>query len=150
MASKVYVKPTDTQNLLHTESFHPPHTTRGILKSQLIRYKRISCTWDDYVQSARSLFHNLKSRGYSWSKMWTQLKLVWFGNSESKKKTENTKIFPIIVHYDNVGKQLAREYRQILQDSPLFENTKLIVAYKNHKKSKQNADSKQSQHCRNR
>ena len=56
IATKIYVKPTDTQNLLHTLSFHPPHTTKGILKSQLIRFKRISSSWEDYVEAARTLF----------------------------------------------------------------------------------------------
>ena len=50
IATKVYVKPTDTQNLLYTSSFHPPHnTTKGILRSQLIRYKRISSSYEDYL-----------------------------------------------------------------------------------------------------
>jgi len=36
LQSRVYFKPTDTHQLLHKDSFHPKHTTKGILKSQLI------------------------------------------------------------------------------------------------------------------
>jgi hypothetical protein len=36
LLTKVHFKPTDTHQLLHRGSFHPRHTTKGILKSQLI------------------------------------------------------------------------------------------------------------------
>ena len=35
--TKVFFKPTDSHALLHYSSFHPKHTFRGIVKSQLIR-----------------------------------------------------------------------------------------------------------------
>lgn len=136
LRTKIYVKPTDTQNLLHTKSFHPPHTTRGILKSQLIRYKRISSTWEDYVGAAKTLFHNLKSRGYSWVKMWDELKYIWFHYNEACKNNKNSNIkniFPIIINYDKIGRKLGLKYREILADSGLFQNSKLLLAYKNHK-----------------
>ena len=38
LVTKVYFKPTDTHALLHKASFHPQHTFRGIVKSQLIRF----------------------------------------------------------------------------------------------------------------
>ena len=38
--SKVYFKPTDSHQLLHTNSFHPRHTFPGIVKSQILRYHR--------------------------------------------------------------------------------------------------------------
>lgn len=40
--TKVYFKPTDTHALLHKHSYHPKHTFRGIVKSQIIRFHRIS------------------------------------------------------------------------------------------------------------
>jgi len=134
LATKIYVKPTDTQNLLHTQSFHPPHTTKGILKSQLIRYKRISSTWEDYVGAAKTLFQNLRGRGYSRGKMWEELKYIWFYYNDNTKKEANPNlIFPIIIHYDKIGKKLGQKYRDILTDSKLFPNNKFLLAYKNHK-----------------
>jgi hypothetical protein len=41
LKTRVYFKKTDTHQLLHTSSFHPKHTTKGILKSQLMRFKKI-------------------------------------------------------------------------------------------------------------
>ena len=137
LGTKIYVKPTDTQNLLHTKSFHPPHTTKGILKSQLIRYKRISSTWEDYIGAAKTLFQNLRGRGYSWGKMWDQLKYIWFFYNDNVVKSNdaktNSNLFPIIVHYDKIGRQLGQKYREILNDSNLFENSKFLLAYRSHR-----------------
>ena len=48
LKTKVYFKDTDTHQLLHKDSFHPRHTFNGIVKSQLIRFKRISSDKADY------------------------------------------------------------------------------------------------------
>jgi len=42
LCTRVFFKPTDTHQLLFGSSCHPRHTTKGILKSQILRYKRIS------------------------------------------------------------------------------------------------------------
>ncbi len=38
LGTRVYFKPTDTQALLHKSSYHPKHTFKGIIKSQLIKF----------------------------------------------------------------------------------------------------------------
>lgn len=135
IATKIYIKPTDTQNLLHTSSFHPPHTTKGILKSQLIRYKRISSSYEDYLQSAKSLFHTLKTRGYTLTRMWKQFKYVWYDYTDNSNKDNNktSNVFPIIINFDSVGRKLGEVYRDILSNTSTFNNHKLILAYKNHR-----------------
>ena len=60
-----YFKPTDSHQLLHKSSFHPRHTTRGILKSQLLRFKRLSSFRVHYNEACNTLFKVLRSRGYS-------------------------------------------------------------------------------------
>ena len=65
LATKVYFKPTDRHALLHRKSYHPQHTFRGLIKSQLIRFHRI-CTYPDDVEEATlTLFQALATRGYS-------------------------------------------------------------------------------------
>ena len=65
LGTRVYFKPTDTHALLHKSSYHPRHTYKGIIKSQLIRFRRI-CEAEADVQSAtRTLFQALKPTGYS-------------------------------------------------------------------------------------
>ena len=63
--TKVYFKPTDTHQLLHKASFHPKHTFRGILKSQIIRFKRISSQNSDFNEACSIVFKSLRTRGYS-------------------------------------------------------------------------------------
>jgi len=54
---KIFFKNTDTHQLLHASSHHPKHTTKGILKSQFIRFKRISSIRFDYDKSCSILFN---------------------------------------------------------------------------------------------
>lgn len=63
--TKIYFKPTDTHQLLHKASFHPKHTFRGILKSQIMRYYRICSQKSDFDAACSLVFKILKGRGYS-------------------------------------------------------------------------------------
>lgn len=63
--SKVYFKPTDTHQLLHKSSFHPKHTFKGILKSQIMRFYRICSQKSDFDAACSLVFKALRTRGYS-------------------------------------------------------------------------------------
>lgn len=65
MLTKVYFKTTDTHALLHKNSYHPKHTFKGIIKSQIIRFHRISSLQSDLQESIRTLFKSLRKRNYS-------------------------------------------------------------------------------------
>ena len=67
--TKVYTKPTDTHQLLETTSSHPKHTFKGIVKSQIMRYHRISTQVSDFDNSCSTLFKALKQRGYNGRKL---------------------------------------------------------------------------------
>ena len=62
---KVFFKPTDTHQLLHCKSFHPQHTFKGIVKSQIIRFYRNSSNKQNVNEACSVLFRPLKPRGYS-------------------------------------------------------------------------------------
>lgn len=133
LQTKVFIKPTDAQNLLHRTSFHPKHTFNGVLKSQLIRYKEISSTWELYVGACKRLFHNLKNRGYTLSLMWKQMKNIWYNNN-NKKPTEpknEKQIFPIVLKYSNTGRVLGKKYREIMGKHEIFNKYNKIIAYSN-------------------
>ena len=133
LQTRVYFKPTDTHQLLHTTSFHPKHTCRGILKSQLIRFKRISSSWNDYLNTARILFHSLKDRGYAWSHMWDMLKTVWFSvDQQNNSKVNPKEPLPIVLQYNSLGIKIAKKYRETLNKNIFFDKFQLINAYKNH------------------
>lgn len=63
--TKTFLKPTDTQELLHKKSFHPQHTFKGILKSQTLRYHRNSSNTTSLHNSILQLHSVLKTRGYT-------------------------------------------------------------------------------------
>lgn len=65
VSTKVYFKPTDSHALLHRSSYHPKHTFKGIIKSQIIRFYRISSKDSDLQESISTLFRSLGNRGYS-------------------------------------------------------------------------------------
>ena len=63
--TKVYFKPTDTHQLLHKMSFHPKHTFKGILKSQIMRFYRICSQKSDFNAACTVVFKALRTRGYA-------------------------------------------------------------------------------------
>lgn len=63
--SMVCFKPTDTHALLHKHSYHPRHTFRGIIKSQILRFHRICSLNSDFHQAVSILFSSLRKRHYS-------------------------------------------------------------------------------------
>lgn len=65
LATRVYFKSTDTHALLHKSSYHPKHTFKGIVKSQLIRFHRICTLEQDVEKATRILFKALQTRGYA-------------------------------------------------------------------------------------
>lgn len=156
LQTRTYFKPTDTHQLLHTESFHPRHTFNGLLKSQLIRFKRLSSTKNDYDGTCRTLFSFLINRGYTHSCMRKLQHDIWhnyidrlientnestISNNVTKATTttSNNKptMLPIIIDYCKAGTELAKEYKAILTQNSFTTNFKLVTAYTNSKNIKQ-------------
>jgi hypothetical protein len=136
LQTKIFFKTTDTHQLLHVASHHPSHTTKGILKSQLIRFKKISSCKNDYDSTCKILFKHLKNRGYSWSLMRKQQKDIWFNYQLTNEIVTNSQpntIIPIVNENNKISNTLSREFKNILRNDPLFENYKLITASKNPK-----------------
>ena len=65
LLTRIYFKDTDTHALLHKHSYHPKHTFAGIIKSQIIRFFRISSNHTLFNQATHTLFTVLRRRGYS-------------------------------------------------------------------------------------
>ena len=61
----MFFKPTDTHQPLLCKSFHPHHTFKGIVKSQIIRFQRNSSNKENFNEACSVLFSALKPRGYS-------------------------------------------------------------------------------------
>jgi hypothetical protein len=143
--TKVFFKSTDTHQLLHTSSNHPNPTFRSVLRSQFIRFKRISSSHSNYNQACRILFKTLTTRGYSKSafrklqREVLHLKPPIFDINDPsthlaapRMKKLNNSIFPIITHFDPINKKINHLIRRTLKDNPVFQDTRFISAFINH------------------
>lgn len=138
LLTKTYFKETDTHQLLHMSSFHPKHVFKGLIKSQLLRFKRLSSLKKDYDITCKILFSYLTSRGYNSTGLRKAQYKVWFENGETENSTKNkggntSEILPIVVDYCKVGTTLANNIKNILKDCDFLAGHKIITAYKNSK-----------------
>lgn len=128
---KVFFKTTDTHALLHKGSFHPRHTFRGIVKSQLLRFKRICTREEDFREAVGILFQALRGRGYSRP----FLKRCFKSFAEENKKVRGD-LIPLITTYSSSNKSLTWKLRKnfdlILGQKELSDSV-VIAAYKRNK-----------------
>lgn len=133
LQSKVYFKPTDTHQLLHTSSFHPPHTTAGVLKSQIIRFKRLSSFKSDFDNASNILFRALSKRGYNKRLLRKTKRDIWFNISKHKQTDKEKPLLPIVIPYSPISTRLIQAWKSILNKSPKFNKYRIIAAYSKHK-----------------
>lgn len=135
--TKVFFKHTDTHQLLHGKSAHPRHTIQGILKSQLIRFKRICNNFLDYSEACTELYEVLRHRGYSRTLYRTLRHAVWRSDYSTNKQVqntdmENTKVWPLINYYDPLSVKIAKQTREQVLTVPVVKRFRPINAYKIH------------------
>jgi hypothetical protein len=130
LLTKVFFKPTDTHQLLHKDSFHPRHTCLGVLKSQMLRFKRLSSTYDDYNQACKVLTDALAKRNYSRRLMRKYKNDTWNAiERTSRKKEKSALTLPIVVPFNALGTALGRSWRHIIADNATFNTTRIVTAY---------------------
>ena len=99
---------------------HPRHTFKGIVKSQFIRFKRISSSVYDYNEAASILIQVLRNRGYNHSFLRRVKRQIWryYDVSLNRKKPEEKEekqIIPVITHYDGFHARLNRRWAQLIR-----------------------------------
>uniref|UniRef100_A0A803JRB9 Reverse transcriptase domain-containing protein n=1 Tax=Xenopus tropicalis TaxID=8364 RepID=A0A803JRB9_XENTR len=62
--TSIYRKPTDKNNLLRPNSFHPQGLFRGLPKSQFMRIKRIASTNEVYEDESQKMVQKFVEKGY--------------------------------------------------------------------------------------
>ena len=135
LKTKVYFKPTDTHQLLHKNSFHPRHCCTGVLKSQFIRYKRISSDRQDYNESCTILWNVLRNRGYTYTMFWDLKEEIWRNYDGKIQKTvqEPDNIMPVVTYYDPINRRISEFAKTEIRNNPHFEDYRAVSAYKIHK-----------------
>jgi len=147
LQTRVYFKDTDTHQLLHRDSYHPKHTFRGLIRSQYIRFKRLSSTQQDYMNTCKILNMYLKNRGYTYTQLRKEMFDIWHNyvdqarggtvEGEGEREGNGGELFPIITEYGEEGKFFAHKFREILKNSDTFKDKNFITAYKNSRNLKQ-------------
>lgn len=138
LQTKVYFKPTDTHQLLHRTSFHPSHTFNSIIKSQFIRFKRISSTFLDYQEASSTLIRTLRKRGYSLPKLLKYKRHTWHNYTNSPDNIthkQHNEIIPVITFFDKHHSTLNQQWTRAIRINPIFKNQdiRILAAYKKHK-----------------
>jgi hypothetical protein len=142
LQTKIYFKPTDSHQLLHTLSYHPSHVFNSILYSQLLRFKRITSFKDNFSLTCSFLFPFLKKRGYSKHTFKKLKRKVWYNqNKDDNKETDNIKedtkseldgeILPFVIDFCPIGHALSQAHRKTLSKFPLTVNCKVINSFNN-------------------
>lgn len=133
LQTRVYFKPTDTHQLLHTASFHPKHTTAGIVKSQLLRFKRLSSTFEDYEATCQVLFKALSTRGYNVKSLQKAKRDIWpyrgFQPVDTPAVRTQTKMIPIVIKYNQFANKFLRIWRGIIADNESLGDFRVVAAY---------------------
>ncbi|KAF7641768.1 hypothetical protein LDENG_00272580 [Lucifuga dentata] len=129
--SKVYFKDTDTHALLFKTSFHPQHTFKGLIKSQLLRFYKICTRQQDFWEAKQTLFQALKSRGYT--RAFLKKILNAFMNFNINK-LDSGKLIPFITTFSKTGVQLnthiKNNFNKFLKDTIHLQNYRVISAYR--------------------
>ena len=136
LRTKVYFKPTDTHQLLHSQSAHPKHTCQGVLKSQFIRFKRISSSQYDYLEACLALWEILQFRGYNRSTYRNLKRDIWLNYNTAPERNHNNvdkEILPVINYFDPIGAKFTRIAKEAIRQNEHFEKFKIVSAYKIHK-----------------
>lgn len=134
--TKVFFKPTDTHTLLHKHSFHPKHTFRGLIKSQLIRFHRICTDHKDFKDATAILFSALRSRGYA-RRFLRKIKSDTLHQLQHNITTvlpNSKQVIPLITTFSNSSVQLNNKIKQQFQTmaskhSPL-QHYRVISSYR--------------------
>lgn len=129
---KVHFKNTDTHALLHKDSFHPKHTFRGIVKSQLLRFKRICTREEHFKEAGKVLFKVLRKRGYSRPFLRHCLKTF-----QERKEKDHGNLIPLITTFSSMGRILNAKFKlnfqQTLKHRGIMPNSLVISAYRRNK-----------------
>lgn len=136
LKTKIYFKPTDTHQLLHFNSFHPPHVFRSIIKSQILRFFRLSSELSDFETTCKIFFSSIKEFGYSYHLFRSIKRAIKFNVNKNHKKRKNNnnthKMLPIILDYCPLSSKLANDYKNIIKTFPSFSLLRPITAFHNH------------------
>lgn len=130
--TKVFFKTTDTHALLHRSSFHPRHTFRGLVKSQLIRFRRICSVDAEFWVAVRILYRALTKRGYSRSFL-----RGCFNSFQEVASRGQEELIPLVTTFSSASTRLnwlfKSNFQRLLGATEVLPRHKVISAFRKNK-----------------
>ena len=128
IGTKVFFKETNNRLLLNPASCHPKHTFNGIIKSQFIRYKRLSSTKEYFLKTSHELIKLQLLQGYNRRKMKSILKNVANSN-ENQKDEQRGEVLPFVIPFSNTTTLAVKEVQKLLSKDAIFKKFKVVAAF---------------------
>jgi hypothetical protein len=147
LATTLYIKPTDRMPLLHQSSHHPETCKKGLIYSQMLRYRRIITSDKEFQEKAQNLRVALIGRGYkdkdilphiNKASSYTQSQLLI--NTTPKN---NTRTLPFVIPYNPDLAPLSHiltQHWHYIENDPVLSRVWLeqpVIAYQRHKNLKE-------------
>ena len=126
--TNIYFKPTDQHLLISPKSYHPRNVSKGILTSQLLRFKRLSSNIDDSNDTCKTLFTVLHKRGFSLRKLGSLKNNIYF--NYVPKTSTSTPIIPITFTFNSSSIKLNRTIKSLIKNSQLYNDYNLVNAWR--------------------
>ena len=147
LETTLYIKPTDRTPLLHSNSHHPNTCKRGLIYSQMLRYRRIITNDKEFQTKAQNLRVALMGRGYRDKDILPHInKAATFTQSEllaTSTTTSNTRTLPFVIPYNPDLKQIPcilTQHWQYIENDPVLSQiwpNQPVMAYQRHKNFKE-------------
>ena len=143
----LYTKPTDRMPLLHQASHHPNTCKKGLIYSQMLRYRRIITDDKEFQQKAQNLRVALIGRGYKdkdilphidRASTYTQSQLLSNTPATNKPCT-----LPFIIPYNpdlSPLPHILKQHWQYIENDPVLSQiwpNQPVMAYQRHKNLKE-------------
>ena len=133
IATKLYRKPTDSDQYIHWNSAHPIHLKKSIPYSQFLRVKRICSEEEDFEEETRRMMTRFRNRGFPERVLQTALRKARDRSRESL--LENSPSRPVgglhlVTDFfepsaRNIRESCNRFYQSLLTSAPITERQAL-------------------------
>lgn len=130
IGTKVFFKETNNRLLLNPTSCHPKHTFSGILKSQFIRYKRLSSKREYFIKTSNELIKRQLQLGYNLKKMKAILRQVASSKQDNEPNKINKEILPFVIPFSKTAKLAVRKVQNLFSTDSVFNKFKVVAAFK--------------------
>ena len=147
LQSTLYIKPTDRMPLLHQTSHHPNACKKGLIYSQMLRYRRIITDDKEFEQKAQNLRVALIGRGYKDKDILPHIKKAsTFTQSQLLATTppsNNSRTLPFVIPYNpdlTPLHHILKQHWQYIENDPVLSQiwpNQPVMAYQRHKNFKE-------------